>query len=57
MIHHHIIGHQMFVLVSTKLVMMCLAIYNPASCEIHVVIRFLQAKTTSAAQIHCELCT
>jgi hypothetical protein len=35
---------------------MCPAIENPASCEIHVVIRFLCAKNTSAAEIPCEIC-
>jgi hypothetical protein len=32
--------------------MMCPAIDNPASCEIHDVIRFLHAKNMSAAEIH-----
>jgi hypothetical protein len=36
--------------------MMCPAIYNPASCEIRAVIRFLLAKSMSAAEIHRELC-
>jgi hypothetical protein len=36
--------------------MMCPAIDNPASCEIHTVIRFLHAKTMNAAAIHRELC-
>jgi hypothetical protein len=35
---------------------MCPAIDNPASCEIRSVIRFLDAKITSAAEIHRELC-
>jgi transposase len=34
----------------------CPAIYNPASCEIRAVIRFLHSKTKSAAEIHRELC-
>jgi transposase len=46
----------MFVLFSTKRVMMCPAIDNPASCEIGAVIRFLHAKNMSAAEIHLELC-
>jgi hypothetical protein len=33
------------------------AIDNPASCEIRSPVRFLHAKITSAAEIHCELCT
>jgi hypothetical protein len=36
--------------------MICPAIDNPASCEICTVIRFLQAKNMSAAEIHRELC-
>jgi hypothetical protein len=35
--------------------MMCSAIDNPASCEIHTVIRFLHAKSMSVAEIHREL--
>jgi hypothetical protein len=35
---------------------MCPAIDNLASCEIHAVICFLQAKNMSAAEIHYELC-
>jgi hypothetical protein len=46
----------MFVLVSAEGVMMCRAIDNPASCEIHTVIRFLHARNMSAVQIHRELC-
>jgi hypothetical protein len=46
----------MSVLVSTDRVMVCPAIDNPASCEIRVVIRFLHAKNTSAAEVCCELC-
>jgi hypothetical protein len=34
---------------------MCPAIDNPTSLEIRAVIRFLHAKTTSAAEIHREL--
>jgi hypothetical protein len=33
------------------------AIDNPVSCEIHAVIRFLHAKSMSAAEIRRELCT
>jgi hypothetical protein len=36
--------------------MMCPATDNPASCEIRAVIRFLHAKSISAAEIHRELC-
>jgi hypothetical protein len=36
--------------------MMCPAIDNPASCEIHAVIRFLHDKNMCAAEIHSELC-
>jgi hypothetical protein len=36
--------------------MMCPAIDNPATCEIRAVIRFLQAKIMSAAEIHRKLC-
>jgi transposase len=35
---------------------MCPAIDNPASWEIHAVIRFLHAKNMSAAEINHELC-
>jgi hypothetical protein len=35
--------------------MMCPAINNPTSCEIHAVIYFLRAKNMSAAEIHYEL--
>jgi hypothetical protein len=34
---------------------MCPAIDNPASCEIHAVIRYLQTKNMSAVEIHNEL--
>jgi hypothetical protein len=34
---------------------MCPVINNLASCEIHIVIRFLHTKNMSAAEIHCEL--
>jgi hypothetical protein len=37
--------------------MMCPAIDNPASCEIRAVIRFLHAKSISAAELHRELCS
>jgi hypothetical protein len=36
--------------------MICPAIDNPASCEIHIVIRFFHAKNMSAAESHHELC-
>jgi hypothetical protein len=36
--------------------MMCPVIDNPASCEIHAVIRFRHAKNMSAAEMHLELC-
>jgi hypothetical protein len=36
--------------------MMCPATDNPTSCEIRDVVRFLQAKTMIAADIHNELC-
>jgi hypothetical protein len=36
--------------------MVCPAIDNLTSLEIHAVIRFLHAKNVSAAEIHCELC-
>jgi hypothetical protein len=35
--------------------MMCSAIDNPTSCEIHAVIHFLHTKNMSAVEIHCEL--
>jgi hypothetical protein len=35
--------------------MMCPATDNPASCEIHTVIRFLHDKNMSAAKTHGEL--
>jgi hypothetical protein len=36
--------------------MMCSAVDNPASCEIHVVIRFIHVRNMSVAEIHRELC-
>jgi hypothetical protein len=36
--------------------MMCPVIDNPTSCEIRAVIRFLQAKNMTAAELHHELC-
>jgi hypothetical protein len=36
--------------------MMCPAIDNPASCEIHAVTHFLHAKNMSAVEIRHELC-
>jgi hypothetical protein len=36
--------------------MMC-AVDNPASCEIHAVIRFVHAENMSVAEIHRELCS
>jgi hypothetical protein len=56
LVNHHITGHLLFVLVFAGWVMMCPATDNPARCEIHTVIRFLQAKDTSVAEILCELC-
>jgi hypothetical protein len=56
LINHHITGHLVFVLVSTEWIMMCPAIDNPASCEIHDVIHFLHPKNLSAVEIHHELC-
>jgi hypothetical protein len=35
---------------------MCPTIHNPASCEIHAVIRFLHAENMNAVEIHRELC-
>jgi hypothetical protein len=35
---------------------MCPAIYNPVSCEIRAVIRFLRVKNMSVAEIYRELC-
>jgi hypothetical protein len=35
---------------------MCPEINNPASCKIHGIIHFLHTKTTSAVEIHHELC-
>jgi hypothetical protein len=46
----------MFVLVSTEWVMICPAIYNPASCEIRALIRIPRAKNVSAMEIHRNLC-
>jgi hypothetical protein len=43
LVHHHITGHLVFVLVITEILMMCPAIDNPASCEIRDVIGFLRA--------------
>jgi hypothetical protein len=37
--------------------MVCPAIDNYASCEIHIVICFLYAKTLSDVEIYHELCT
>jgi hypothetical protein len=37
--------------------MICPVIDNPASGEIHTVIRVLHAKNLSGAEIHHELCT
>jgi hypothetical protein len=36
--------------------MMCPVTNNPASCEIHAVIRFLHSKNMNAVEIHRELC-
>jgi hypothetical protein len=36
--------------------MMCSAIDNTTSCEICIVICFVHAKSTSDAEIRCELC-
>jgi hypothetical protein len=36
---------------------MCPAIDNPATFEIHAIIRFLHAKNMSVVEIHQELCT
>jgi hypothetical protein len=36
--------------------MMCAAIDNPISCEIHTVMHFLHAKNMTAVEIHHELC-
>jgi hypothetical protein len=36
--------------------MMCPAINNPASCEIHSVVHFLHTKNTIVWEIHLELC-
>jgi hypothetical protein len=55
LINHDITGHLVFVLVFAEWVMMCPAIDNPASCEIYTVIRFLQAKYISDAEIYREL--
>jgi hypothetical protein len=49
-ITHYIIGHLVFVLVSTEWIIMCTEIHNPASCEIRAVIRFLHAKTNSTEE-------
>jgi hypothetical protein len=35
---------------------MCLAIGNPAICEICVIIRFLHAENMRAPKIHRQLC-
>ena len=35
---------------------MCAAIYNPASCEVRAVIRFLLARNNNAAEIHRQFC-
>jgi hypothetical protein len=57
LVNHHITGHLVFVLVSTKIVMMCPAIDNSASCKIHAVIHFLHTKNMSVTEIYRELCT
>jgi hypothetical protein len=44
-----------FVVVSVELVLMCPAIDNPGSCEIHEVIHFFHVKNMSAAAIRHEL--
>jgi hypothetical protein len=56
LVNHHINGHLVFVLVSTEWFMMCAAIDNPASCEIHAISCFLHAKNMSAPEIHHEIC-
>jgi hypothetical protein len=55
LVNHHVIGHLVFDLVSTEKVMLCPAIHNPASCEIHAVIRYLHAKNMSSAGMNHEL--
>jgi hypothetical protein len=54
LVNHHITGHLVFVLVSTESVMMYPAIDNPISCEIRAVVRFLDAKNLSDAEIRTE---
>jgi hypothetical protein len=34
---------------------MAVSIQNPASCEVHAVIRFIHTKGETAAEIHCQL--
>jgi hypothetical protein len=43
LVNHHIIGHLVFVLVSTEEVMMCPAIPNQVSSKIHADIHILHA--------------
>jgi hypothetical protein len=52
----HITGHLVFVLVSTKWVMMCPAIDNSIICIVCAIVCFLYAKNMSAVEIHHELC-
>jgi hypothetical protein len=49
-VNHHIIGHLVFVLVSTDWVMVCPAVDNPANWEIRAVIRSVHAKDMNAAE-------
>jgi hypothetical protein len=45
-----------FVLVPKECFILCPAIYNLISCEIRVVICFLDVKSVSTAEIYSELC-
>jgi hypothetical protein len=56
LVSHHITGNLVFVLVPVEPVMMCHATDNPTFCEIRTLIRFLDAKNMSAAEILLELC-
>jgi hypothetical protein len=55
-VNHHITVHLVFVLVSTEWVMMCIAIDNPASCEIRALTPLLHYKNMNVVEIHGELC-
>jgi hypothetical protein len=56
LVNHHIIDHVVFVLVSREWVMVCPVIDILASCEIHMLNRFIHTKNMTTVDIHHELC-